>query len=60
MNIVVGVCCLLLCIVNTKLRDIYKSLDDLCEDLGESKEEILKILDSNGYQYNQELNSSTE
>ena len=48
--------CLLLCIVNTKLRDMYKSLDDLCEDLGESKEEILKILDSNGYQYNQELN----
>ena len=25
--------CLLLCIVNTKLRDMYKSLDDLCEDL---------------------------
>lgn len=47
---------LLLCIVNTKLRDIYKSLDDLCEDLDESKKEIIEILENSGYLYNQELN----
>lgn len=47
---------LLLCILNTKLRDIYKSLDDLCDDLCEDKEEIIKILNDNGYYYNQELN----
>lgn len=47
---------LLLCIVNTKLRDVYKSLDDLCDDLDEDKEEIINILYNNGYYYNQELN----
>lgn len=48
--------CILLCVVNTKLRDFYKSLDDLCEDLNEDKEEIIKILDDSGYYYNQETN----
>lgn len=48
--------CLLLCIVNTKLRDIYKSLDDLCDDLSEDKDEIISILKKEGYNYNQELN----
>ncbi len=46
----------LLCIVNTKLRDKYSSLDELCEDLDESKEEIERILASIGYHYNEELN----
>lgn len=47
---------ILLCVVNTKLRDFYKSLDDLCEDLNEDKEDIIKILDDSGYYYNQETN----
>lgn len=47
---------LLLCIVNTKLRDCYSSLDELCEDLSEDKEEIISILEDNGYYYNIELN----
>ena len=46
----------LLSIVNTKLRDQYSSLDKLCEDLDESKEEIEKTLASIGYYYNEELN----
>lgn len=47
---------LLLCIVNTKLRDCYCSLDELCEDLCEDKEEIVKILENNGYYYNNDIN----
>ena len=47
---------ILLSIVNTKLRDQYSSLDKLCEDLDESKEEIEKTLASIGYYYNEELN----
>lgn len=47
---------ILLCVVNTKLRDFYKSLDDLCDDLNENKEEIIKILEDSGYYYNQETN----
>ena len=47
---------LLLCIVNTKLRDVYKSFDDLCEEMDENKEEITKVLNKFGYYYNQELN----
>ena len=46
----------LLSVINTKLRDRYSSLDELCEDLDESKEEIEKILSSIGYYYNEELN----
>lgn len=46
----------LLSVINTKLRDQYSSLDELCEDLDESKEEIEKILSSIGYYYNKELN----
>lgn len=46
----------LLSVINTKLRDQYSSLDELCEDLDESKEEIEKILSSIGYYYNEELN----
>lgn len=47
---------ILLSVINTKLRDFYKSLDDLCDDLDENKEEIIKILASIGYQYNIEKN----
>ena len=46
----------LLSVINTKLRDQYSSLDELCEDLDESKEEIEKILSSIGYYYNEEMN----
>lgn len=46
----------LLSVINTKLRDQYSSLDELCEDLDESKEEIEKSLSSIGYYYNEELN----
>ena len=37
---------ILLSVINTKLRDFYSSLDDLCDDLDYSKEEVEKRLNS--------------
>ena len=51
---------LLLSIVNTKLRDFYSSLDELCQDLDESKDEIIDILARFGYIYDKELNQYRE
>ena len=47
---------ILFSVVNTKLRDRYSSLDALCEDLDEDKEEIITILKEAGYIYNADLN----
>ncbi len=46
----------LLSIINMKLRDFYSSIDDLCDDLDENKEEIDNILNSIGYYYSKENN----
>ena len=42
--------------VNTKLRDIYTSLDALCEDMHVSKKELLDKLGAAGFEYNPEQN----
>lgn len=47
---------ILLSLMNTKLRDTYKSLADMCDDLEYNKEEIETRLSSIGYTYNLELN----
>ena len=47
---------MLLSIINTKLRDFYESLEDLCEDLDYDIEEINEILNNNGYYYNNDKN----
>ena len=47
---------ILLSVINTKLRDMYSSLDDLCEDLDESTDEIIEALSKIGYEYNAKLN----
>lgn len=47
---------ILLSIINTKLRDFYPSLDALCEDMGEDKEEITEKLKSIDYSYDEKLN----
>ena len=47
---------ILLSVINTKLRDMYSSLDDLCDDLDESKDEIVETLSKIGYEYNAKLN----
>ena len=48
---------ILLSVINTKLRDFYKSFDDLCEDIGAYKEEISKKLESIGYKYSLDRNA---
>ena len=42
--------------INTKLRDEYVSLDDLCEDLDFSREEVERRLGVLGYQYDEKQN----
>lgn len=47
---------MLLSVVNMKLRDTYSSLDVLCDDLDESRDDIEKTLSSAGYAYNESVN----
>ena len=47
---------MLLSIINMKLRDFYGSLDALCEDLDEDKEQIQKTLSGIGCTYDGEKN----
>lgn len=42
---------LLLSVVNTKLRDEYKNLDALCEDLSVEKENLTETLKAIDYLY---------
>ena len=42
---------LLLSVVNTKLRDTYASLDELCEDLELERETLEKTLAAAGFTY---------
>ena len=46
----------LLSYINTKLRDNYSSLDDLVDDLDLNKDEIINILKSINYEYDESLN----
>ncbi|MBR2100292.1 MAG: DUF4250 domain-containing protein [Eubacterium sp.] len=48
---------ILLGVINMKLRDSYSSLDALCEDMGESREEIEEKLASAGFEYDESTNS---
>lgn len=48
---------ILLSVVNTKLRDMYSTLDDLCEDLGEDRNEIISVLSGAGFEYDEYTNS---
>ena len=50
----------LLSVVNTKLRDFYSNLDDLCNDLDEDKDEIINLLKSIGYKYSESENQFKE
>lgn len=44
---------MLLSFVNMKLRDQYKSLDDMCEDLDVSADDIKAKLATIGYEYDE-------
>ena len=47
---------ILLSYVNTKLRDEYASLDELCDDLDADKEELVRRLEGVNYVYSPERN----
>lgn len=47
---------LLFSVINTKLRDYYKNLDELCYDLEIDKNDIIKKINGIGYEYNEDLN----
>ncbi len=47
---------MLLSVVNTKLRDEYSSLDDLCEDLHIDRKELEQKLATMRYEYNSGTN----
>lgn len=48
---------ILLSYINTKLRDEFTDLDDLCRSLCISKEKLEKDLSAIGYTYSRETNS---
>lgn len=47
---------ILLSYINTKLRDYYKSLDELCDDLEVNIDEITAKCRLIGYEYSYERN----
>lgn len=47
---------ILLSYVNTKLRDEYKSLDEMCDEMDLNKNEIVSKLSEIGYEYNNSIN----
>lgn len=47
---------ILMSYVNTKLRDVYPSFQELCDAEGFDKQEILNTLSQVGFEYNSELN----
>ncbi len=47
---------ILLSFINTKLRDFYPNLHELCMDLSADEEEIINKLSSVGYEYNKDKN----
>ena len=47
---------ILLSYVNTKLRDEYPSLDELCAALDAGREELVRKLETVGYAYDEDKN----
>ncbi len=47
---------ILLSYVNTKLRDEYSSLEELCGALDADREELVRILESVNYRYSAQRN----
>ena len=47
---------ILLSYVNTKLRDEYQSLDEMCDEMDLNKNEIILKLSEIGYEYNSSIN----
>ena len=47
---------MLLSFVNLKLRDFYNNLDDMCNELGVNREDIVSKLESIDYKYDEARN----
>ena len=47
---------MLLSVINTKLRDYYHSLDQLCEEMNLSQEELKEKLHGIDYEYDENRN----
>lgn len=47
---------ILVSIINLKLRDNYKNLDELCDDMNLNEEELKDKLKEGGYEYLKEGN----
>ena len=47
---------LLLSVVNTKLRDFYKDLDTLCQEMSVDKSELIERLADIDYEYDETIN----
>lgn len=48
---------ILFSMINMKLRDQYPSLDALCDDMDEDKQQIIDALQKIGYRYDAERNA---
>ena len=44
-------------VLNMKLRDLYPSLDALCDDMDEDKQAILAAMRAVGFRYDPERNA---
>ena len=44
-------------VLNTKLRDFYGSLDDLCEDMEVDKQALLDTMAKVGFRYDPDRNA---
>ena len=44
---------ILLSVINTKIRDQYHTLDELCEDLQIDKNELIDVLKGIDYEYDE-------
>jgi hypothetical protein len=47
---------MLLSFVNLKLRDFYKSLDEMCDDMDVDREAVERKLSEIGYEYDRSQN----
>ena len=47
---------MLLSVINTKLRDEYNSLDELCASMDVDKSQLQKTLQDAGFEYNPGIN----
>ena len=48
---------ILFSVLNMKLRDFYPSLDALCDDLDEDRQQIIDAMASAGFRYDPERNA---